>query len=142
MLDNDLILDADKEIGAIQADLAAEEAKKTKKKGKEPKKGPAWMDKYRGNRYFHRFWEFLSTKWAVLRSNWLNLAGFAAIFTNILSIFTIAMMALAMYYSVDHLKKGGDFKVIIAGAILIVAIGWVNSRIDNDSSANEEDISQ
>jgi hypothetical protein len=140
--DGSAVLNAAKEIEKIQAGLADEQDKKSKKKSKEAVKEPSWMARYRENRYFHRFWDYLTTKWAVSRKNWLNLPGFAALFTNLLSIFTVTMLALAMYYSVEHLKKGSDFTLIVAGAILIGVLGWVNSRIGDGQTTNEENVSK
>jgi len=128
------ILDAAAEIDKIRNEIAV----KTPKKPKKVKKAPDWRDKYRGKRYFVRFKQFLVLKWTISRNNWLNLAGFAAIFTNLLSMFTVIMMSLAMYYSVEHLRVGRDNTLIVSGAILIAAIGWINSRIGN--AQNEETI--
>ena len=131
------VLDAQAEIERIQGKITQEVPDKPKKARKEPN----WMDKYRGRRYLRRSWEYLAEKWTISRANWLNLAGFVVFFTNILSIFTVLMLAAAMYYTLTHLKNRESFTLIIAGAVLIVAIGWINSRIGSGEQ-NEKDIPQ
>jgi|19_taG_2_1085344.scaffolds.fasta_scaffold44679_2 hypothetical protein len=134
--DGSEIFDAQAEIDKISAEIDPKQLKKPEKRSKEID----WRDKYRAKRYLARSKEYLATKWVVLRRNWLNLPGFAAIFTNTLSVFTVIMMGLAMYYSVGHLRNGANFTLIIAGAVLIGVIGWTNSRIGD--APNEKDDSQ
>lgn len=135
---NNPVLDAAKEIEAISSEINSKNGDvKTPKENKHPD----WMRKKRKKRQIAAFFNKISTKWGVFRSKWLNLDSFSVVLTNLLSVFTVAMMCSAMYFSVRHLYSGSNPWVIISGAILIICIGFINREIGN-AQPNEKEVSQ
>jgi len=116
------------------ADVEQPVKQKQKKKKEEIPEGQRWMKKYRGNRYFRRFFKFFGQKLHVLGSSLFNLGHFAEFLTEIFSLFTLAIVALSLYFSLGHLRSGNHWDVI-AGCLLAGVAAWINHKV---GSPNDE----